>query len=147
MFGCVSPAAACASRRKRSRNSGSSAKRAAEQLQRDPAAEHLVLGAPDLGHAARAEPLERPVAAVDDRVARDRVHLLPQRLEDALGDRGGDGAALALLAVDHTATATSSVKPMNQRSLMPLRDVDLGRAGLAGQLDALRAPPRCPCPP
>ena len=27
MFGCVSPAAACASRRKRSRNSGSSAKR------------------------------------------------------------------------------------------------------------------------
>ena len=99
MFGCVSPAAAWASRRKRSRKSGSSAKREAEQLQRDPPTEHLVLGAPDLGHAAGAEAFLRPVAAVDDGVARD-AGSFPQGLQYLLGDRPGHGAALTLLAPD-----------------------------------------------
>ena len=50
---------------------------AVEQLQRHPAAELLVLGAVDVGHAARAEAVEHPVAPVDDRVALDALHLTP----------------------------------------------------------------------
>ena len=57
--GAAGPRRCEASRRKRSTNCGSSAKRAVQQLERDAAAELLVLGAVDVGHAAGAEPRSR----------------------------------------------------------------------------------------
>jgi hypothetical protein len=65
-----------------------------------------------------------------------RVTFIGEGLQDLLGDRRGDRAALALLALEHDGDGDSAVKPMNHRSLMPL-DVDLRGAGLAGHLDAL----------
>ena len=42
-----------------------------QELQRYPSVEHRVLGAPDVGHSAGAEPSQQPVAAGDDRVVRE----------------------------------------------------------------------------
>ena len=79
MFGCCRPAALDASRRKRSTNSLVLGEVAVQQLERDMAAELLVLGQVDVGHAAGAEPLEDAVAAVDQRVALDaRALPLPE---------------------------------------------------------------------
>ena len=60
MFGCESDAIARASRSKRC---GVGAR--AEELDGDAAVELQVVGDPDLGHSARAEPLLEPVAAAD----------------------------------------------------------------------------------
>ena len=112
---------------------------AVEQLQRDAAAELQVLGAVDVGHPARADPVEHLVALVDDRVAGDAVDAHPP---SASSTCLATGAATTppvppWTRSSTTATAKSFVKPMNQGSLILLLDVDLRGAGLAGQLDAL----------
>ncbi len=51
---------------------------AVQHLERDLAAEVGVLGAVDVGHPARADPVDDPVAAVDERVVGDLGHPLPR---------------------------------------------------------------------
>ena len=58
MFGCESAAAARASRRNRSRRSGSPATLGGQHLDRDGAAEPRVARAVDLAHPAGADPIE-----------------------------------------------------------------------------------------
>ena len=65
MLGWLSPAADCASRRKRAWNVGSAARSVRSRLIGDGAAEPDVGAAPDLGHAAAAEQLAELVAAAD----------------------------------------------------------------------------------
>ena len=67
MFACESEAALDASRRKRSTNSSSGGEALVQQLDRDAAAELHVLGAVDVGHAARADARDDAVALVDQR--------------------------------------------------------------------------------
>ena len=68
MFGCESPAADFASRRNRSMKRSSLRVALVQDLDRDAAAELLVLGEVDVGHAAGAELAQDPVAAVEERV-------------------------------------------------------------------------------
>ena len=70
---------------------------AVEELERDLAAELLSSAQYTSAMPPDAEPADDPVAAVDERVARELRHLLPQRLEDAAGDRRGVDAARAAL--------------------------------------------------
>ena len=79
------------------------------------------------------------------------IRRLQQHLDHALRDRRGDRAALDR-SVRSTVTAIAirgssiGAKPMNH-GWLTRGCADLGRAGLAGHLDALRARPPCRCPP
>ena len=94
MFGCWSPAAACASRRKRSTNCGVLAEPLMQELQRHPAPEHLVGGEPDVGHPAAAEAADEGVAVADPLPA-PRAPSVGERLHHLGRDRARDLAAEA----------------------------------------------------
>src|SRR5688572_26126163 len=89
---------------------------------------------------ARAEPLPRARTLPGAACARPSAcgvaggaTLLTERLEDALGDRGRDRTALALLAIDDHGHGDLPGEADEPEVVDAAGDVDLGRAGLAGQ--------------
>ena len=91
-----------------------------QELERDVAAELGVAGAPDVGHAAGAEPALQPVAAVDRDSGFELHPLFSSLVHDGGGDRAGDrrrrsspaqGSVVTAIAICGSSTGA---KAMNQ---------------------------------
>ena len=108
-----------------------------QHLHRDLPAEQLVLGEVHLGHAPGPEPREHPVAPVDDRLGLDhRSRLSITCLATGAANAAPCPGTPCRVTAIATVGLSAGAKAMNHTLLIAVADLRLGRARLAGHLDA-----------
>ncbi len=108
-----------------------------QDLDGDLAAEQLVLGEVDVGHAARAEPRDHAVAPVDDRLGLNHgaAFRSPGGRPARRRRRPGRARPCSVTAIA-TRGSGAGAKAMNQTLLIAVADLRLGGPGLARHLHA-----------
>ena len=123
-----------------------------QELERDPAVEHRVVGEPDVRHPAAAEAADQRVAVADPLSRLERSSSVEQRLHHLGRDRARDLAAeAARAALEHHRDRDLRVLGRGEADepgpVDARLDVDLRGSGLAGERDPADGQARRPCPP